>query len=127
MARDIYSQIYKKIDLLTGGILNFISSPEGYLKLKSTGYMDLIIERLGHDTVSIAHYYEQNGDLVADPEITVKIDFDNCTAEALTFQNFMGFYTVYPEADKVNLKLKKTLNSFLNYWLTNLKEQGFYQ
>ena len=89
--------------------------------------MDLIIERLGHDTVSIAHYYEQNGDLVADPEITARINFDNSTAEALTFQNFMGFRAVYPEGKNINLKLKKTLNSFLNYWLTNLKEQGFYQ
>lgn len=48
-------------------------------------------------------------------------------AEALTYQqDSLGvFQEVYPEPGKVDVKLKKQLNQFLNQWLTNLINQGF--
>lgn len=126
MPKDIYSQIFTKLDRLTHGLDSFFAR-KGYLKLKSAGFMDLVIEKIGDNTISIAHYYEQNGDLVADPDITIKIYPDQKQAEALTFQNWISYMQVYPEENKVNLKLKKDLNSFLNFWLRNLKNQGFYK
>ena len=124
---NVYKENYKHIDKLTGGLLNFISSPNGYLKLKSQPYMDLTIERIGPDEISLTHYYEQNGDLVPDPDMQVRIDFQNETAEALTCQDWICFRAVYPEPGKVNLKLKKDLNFFLLQWLKGLKKQGFYK
>ena len=60
---------------------------------------------------------------MADPDMEVKIYPEIKTVEALTYQNaYMGVYhAVYPEPDKVNMKLKKELNLFLSQWLSNLK------
>ena len=126
MKKTIHHHIYNHLDKLSGGLLKFVSSPNGYLKLKCSGYMDLVVERIGSNEISLTHYYVQNGDLCCDPDMQIRIDFDNKTAEALTFQNWMIFQEVYPEPDKVNMKLKKELNSFLIFWLKNLKNQGFY-
>lgn len=121
------NKIYQHIDELTGGILKFICSPDGYLKLQVDGYMDLVVERLGANEVSLTHYYIQNAELIASPAMQIKIDFEKHSAEALTFQNSICFWTVYSESDEADEKLKKELNSFLLLWLMNLKEQGFYK
>jgi len=118
---------FRMIDEITGGLLKFISSPKGYLKLKSAGYMDLTIERLGAKEVSLTHYYLQNGDLVPDPDMQIEIDFEKHSTNAVTFQNCMIFQTVHLSDGEINLKLQKDLNLFLHDWLKNLKAQGFYQ
>src|ERR671932_1673512 len=40
-----------------------------YLRLEMPGFDRLSIENIGRHRISVAHYFEQNGDLVADPEI----------------------------------------------------------
>ncbi|MFA6990219.1 MAG: DUF1249 domain-containing protein [Candidatus Gastranaerophilaceae bacterium] len=92
--------------------------------------MDLHVERIPPDTISISHYYKENGDLISDPDILVKIDLENQTAEALTFQNsyiYQEVYPLYPDMTKFDHKLKDDLNLFLSEWLNNLRNQGFYQ
>ena len=44
---------------------------DGYAKIDNTNgaFMPVVIEQVGENQISIAHYYEQNGDLMADPEI----------------------------------------------------------
>lgn len=127
MKRTVFQRNFTLLNEVTGGLLKFISSPTGYLKLKSQGYMDLVIERLGADEISITHYYEQNGDLVPSPDMQIKISFDDETVEAITFQNSLVYWQVYSESSAVNEKYKKELNSFLSLWLRNLKAQGFYK
>ena len=127
----VYEANYRKLE----GILNiedFLKHNTGFnLKLKSSGYMDLSVEILEKTSdyirISMTHYGEQNGDLMADPDMEIKIYKEHQTAEALSFQNdYIGIYqVVYPEAGIVNLKLKKELNDFLGTWLNNLKIQGF--
>ncbi|HDT14930.1 MAG TPA: DUF1249 domain-containing protein [Firmicutes bacterium] len=78
---------------------------------------------------SMAHNYEQNGDLVPDPDMEIEIDLERKTAEALTFQNALVYQNVYDYDDKgekimFKPRLKKDLNSFLKMWLKNLTEQG---
>ena len=92
--------------------------------------MDLSVDRLDTDRFALAHNGECNGDLMADPDMVVRIYADHKMAEALTFQNdYIGAYqTVYDEQDGkqyVNLKLKKELNTFLNKWLGNLLEYEY--
>lgn len=125
----IYEQIYSKIDDLTGGIEDFLKREEGYMELKSKGFMDLNVDRLNEDRIAMAHNYIQNGDVMADPDMEVRIDVKRKVASALTFQqDSLGIYqVVYPEPGKVNLRLKKELNLFLNQWLNNLEKQGFYK
>lgn len=121
----IYETIYNKLETL--GITELTE----YKKLKSDGYMDLSIDILS-DTdeekhIAMAHNFIQNGDVMADPDMEIRIYKKTKMAEALTYQlSSMGiFQRVYPELGKVHPKLKKQLNSFLNQWLTNLKNQGF--
>ena len=42
-----------------------------YLKVENDPYLPLVIEAWG-GCVSVAHYYEQNGDLMRDPEIVFR-------------------------------------------------------
>lgn len=124
--KTIENKIYQRIDAITGGVLKFITSPNGYLKLKQLGYMDLTIERLNANEISLTHYYLQNGDLVPDPDMQIEIDFKKHSADAVTFQNSLIFQTVHLSDGEINSKLQKDLNLHLLYWLKNLKAQGFY-
>ncbi len=130
----IYKEIYKKIDRLTGGINKFCSNGNGYMKLKSGEMMDLHIDVInwkedGNGTyrIAMAHSFVQNGDLMADPDMEIRIYPDMKMAEALTYQlDSLGIYhQVYPEPGKVNLKLKKELNNFLIQWLNNIEKQEY--
>ena len=62
--------------------------------------------------------------MIPDPDMEIKLDHQNKTAEALTYQDSFTFRVAYPEPGKINLKAKKELNEFLLQWLKNLKEQG---
>lgn len=49
-----------------------------YLKFESDlGFMTLSLDKIGSNSVAMAHYYEQNGDLMVDPEIVFDIDSKN--------------------------------------------------
>ena len=105
-----------------------------YKKVESKGFMPLSIERIGQNRFSICHYYEQNGDLMRDPEITFDVlsHGDVNMIDVLTFQNdgiglYQEVYTYDDDGKKVGvrLKLKKDLNKFFGDWLKNLKMQGF--
>ncbi|MEI8388282.1 MAG: DUF1249 domain-containing protein [bacterium] len=126
-----FENLYEKLNEIIN-LPEFIKHNAGYnLKLKNSGYMDLSVELLEKNTefifLSLTHYGKLNGDLMADPDMTVRINPKNKTAEALTYQNdyISVYHEVYPEVNKINLLYKKQLNDFLHTWLCNLKNQGF--
>ena len=101
---------------------------DGYLKLDNTKgtYMPLSVEKVTDEpgftaVYSLAHYGEQNGDLMADPEMT----FGECDHEffPLSFRNdYVGIYqTVITE--QVDLKLQQELAEFAAMWLKNVVDQ----
>ena len=105
-----------------------------YLKLKRDGFMDLNINVLSNSNeeiiFSLSHNSLQNGDVMADPDMEVRLLKKHSFLDALTFKNdYMGvFQQVYFEQDGkkyVRTRLRKQLNSFLRTWLINLKNQGF--
>jgi uncharacterized protein YqiB (DUF1249 family) len=122
----IYHKIYEKLKKL--GVLDI----NEYKKIASPGFMDLSIDIIRDNdderVIAMAHNGVQNGDVMADPDMEIKIHKKLETAEALTYQNdYIGIYQeVYPEKGKVNIQLKRELNRFLNQWLDNLATQGFY-
>ena len=130
----IYERIFKLLDRLTGDIVAFAESElvKGYLKLEVNGFMPLVVENITVDRrypeISLTHYWELNGDLMKDPEITVRVHPVSKLAEALTFEqsDFGLFQRVYPEPGKVDLQAKKDLNNFLLFWLRNMIKQGFF-
>ncbi len=97
-----------------------------YASLHSEGYTDLSFEWIGEDRLVIAHYSEQNGDLMADPDMELIVDFEKKTMMPATYQNdYLGVYQeVYSGEDKWRPKLSKQLTSFLNTWLRNVEFQG---
>lgn len=127
MAELIYSKIYKRLEKL--GILKL----KQYMKLQSNGLMDLNVDHITSDseegsvTIAMAHNYVENGDVMADPDMEIKIFPKMEMAEALTFQqsNPPLYQRVYPEEGKVDTRLKKTLNQFLLEWLIRLEKQDF--
>lgn len=133
MKKRIYETMYNKLVKL--GIINQDGSLKfnEYIKLKSGIFMDLNIDHLSHKdddrsiVISLAHNYIQEGDVMADPDMEVRIIPSMKMVEALTFkQDSTGTYQqVYLEDGRFYPTLKKDLNDFLNYWLKNLIEQGF--
>ena len=129
----IYERLYKKLKPVLTAL-----GDDDYVKLESTGFMDLHINRLysedeGTLRISLAHNYIQNGDAMKDPDMEINIYADREMAEALTFEQdgFLALnqqvYWLDEQGRKmVNPKLKKQLNSFLNFWLGNIKKQGFF-
>jgi len=128
---DIYRRNFDR--LVKVGIINAKGELQfkEALKLKSHGYMDLNFDEIEKDeqgqVIAMAHNYIQNGDVMADPDMQIRIIPEMHSIEAMTFQmsNPAIYQEVYPNSNHVNPKLKKELNSFLEMWLRNLIDQGF--
>ena len=110
-----------------------------YLRIENPPFMRLVIEVIGGPyenggyEVSVAHYGEQNGDAMRDPEITFLVvpAEHGTTWTPLTFENsYMGCYQVAAEATDGRLNVRnaallRDLRDFANQWDLNLMEQGF--
>ena len=94
-----------------------------YMKYKQDGFDDLVLETIGENEYSIAHYYTQNGDRMRDPEITFMLDDTQRCIYALSYtQDNMGIY--YETVDRTE-KQMEDLMGFFDQWMANIKEQGF--
>lgn len=105
------------------------SFDKDYYKLKSAGFMDLNIDVLERDenflTIALSHYYlHDSGDLIPDPDMEVRISLTDETAFATSFQDLYNYTSIYEANQVINVKKASDLNSFLLYWLNNIKEQG---
>jgi uncharacterized protein YqiB (DUF1249 family) len=120
----LHHTLYRKPTVL---IPTLPQVPE-YVKSQVPGFMDLNLDLLSRNgeiiTVALSHYYEQNGDLIPDPDMVVRIDTKTETVEALSFQDTYTYREVYVDGNRVDVKAKKELNEFLLQWLTNLIDQG---
>jgi len=131
----VYETIFKR--LVAIGIIDSEGKPQfnEYLKLKSGGFMDLSLDMLyqedGKYIIAMAHNHVQNGDVMADPDMEIRIIPDMKMAEALSFRQDGGIpinQQVYTEIDGKTMvypRIKKELNTFLSGWLLNIKKQGF--
>jgi len=87
------------------------------------------MERIGGGEISIAHYYEQNGDLMRDPEMTFAVDNKKQTLTPLTYtQDNMGLYQdVYDDNGNLKEQIDKRGNKWeyeynKNNWMTKAKD-----
>ena len=131
----VYETIFKR--LVKIGIIDSEGRPQfgEALKLKSDGFMDLNLDMLFEEddkyTIAMAHNYIQNGDVMADPDMEIRIIPSMKMAEALSFRQDGGIpinQHVYEEVDGKTMvypRIKKELNTFLSGWLLNIKNQGF--
>jgi hypothetical protein len=111
-----------------------------YLRLENPPFMRLVIEVIGGPypngayELSVAHYAEQNGDAMRDPEITFLVApaEQGTTWTPLTFENsYLGCYQVVAQVTPAGLveprepALMRDLRDFATQWDRNLKQQGF--
>ncbi|XDD52515.1 hypothetical protein AB3N59_20415 (plasmid) [Leptospira sp. WS92.C1] len=142
-------------------ILQIIKNKGGYEKLKeeeaikieNKPFMDLHIEYIGegpngYDAISVAHYYEQNGDLMKDPEVCFEVRdveilklvkgvpqvvIEKVLVPYLFIQDssrlskYDEVYTTDEDGKVVyeNRDLLYRLKNFSDFWNKNLKQQGF--
>lgn len=104
-----------------------------YRKFTAPGCMPLTVEysgatdERGDDVYYISHTFEQNGDLMRDPEMMVAVNDEDGTVRPLVFSNdLVGLeQEVYMTQNIYRPRLMKELDDFLWQWLKNLKSQGF--
>lgn len=132
MRRDQYEMAYARLLTIIPDLRDL--KVGDYRKSTPTrfGNMDLHLNILSKTetemVISLAHTFMQNGDTMSDPDMEIRVYLIEGweKAEAMTYQlDSLGLYqVVYPEPGKVYPKLKKSMNSFLRTWLTNIIAQG---
>lgn len=90
------------------------------------GFMPLTIEQVGDNFIVISHYYEQNGDAMADPDMEFAYDNDRKTLQARTYQQdaLQRYDEVYGD-DGYNEELEEELNLFAHEWFQTIEKQGY--
>ena len=125
----ISKQARSVLDKLTQGL----DSPGDSRKIdQAPGFMSVHVEHIGQCDLgpmfSVAHYYEQNGDLMKDPDMTFLRDQAG-DYYPLEFQQDPVIYQCAVEWDGqggitgVNQKLQRDLAKFTGTWMRNIKEQ----
>ncbi len=98
-----------------------------YVKFNVHGGEDLHVEMNG-DVLTICQTYEQNGDLMYDPRIDLKVDYDNKKVIPLSFENSgMGVYEEY--SSELTPEIAKQMNDVLDFMdntmLENIEKAGY--
>ena len=114
------NNIYRKLHKLAPELFEGTYT---YMKFKQECFDDLVLETIGENEYSIAHYYTQNGDRMRDPEITFMLDETTQCIYALSYtQDNTSIY--YETGERTEEQIEE-LMGFFDQWLTNIKEQGF--
>ena len=100
-----------------------------YLRLEMPNFDRLSIENIGQHRVSVAHYFEQHGDLVADPEIV----FYTCDQGWYPIEITQVWGGWRPAArleatghiEAVNLRGQAEVARFATTWARNIQAQGW--
>jgi hypothetical protein len=98
-----------------------------HLRIENDPFMPLVIERQG-DHVSVTHYYSQNGDLVADPDLEFLVRNDKWLPVGM--QDYFGYSRALlldHETNEIRINSTKysSILSFTNSWARNIKAQGY--
>ena len=110
-----------------------------YLRIENPPYMRLVIEAvpepgpLGAPAISVAHYGEQNGDLMRDPEMCFELTNPLCAGWTMTpyywRNDYLGVEQLSRTRDEKNYIFYPDLfhqhESFARTWDRNLHAQGF--
>ncbi|PIE98612.1 MAG: hypothetical protein CR988_02295 [Treponema sp.] len=91
----------KKLNKTSEKLLNYLwneaEKNDGYFKLENNNtFMPLVVELIGYNQISLAHYGEENGDLMRDPEI-VFYKKDSCFFPVFIQNDYVGSYHVAME------------------------------
>lgn len=130
--RKLSNEAKRVLDALVEGLDNPCVSDRGSSrKIGESGgtYMPVSVERLGRDLFSVAHYGEQNGDLMSDPEMTFWRDRNGEWYPVSITQHFAG---IYREAivewngdtpSRFNPREQRDQAVFAATWMENIRMQ----
>ena len=93
-----------------------------YMKLSSPGMMDLHVERIIDDRIAVSHYYKQNGDMMADPDMEFTVDKENRLLMAYSYQqDNLCYYCMASDGKQT----ADDLNYFASDWLENIANNRY--
>src|SRR6476469_9756329 len=105
-----------------------------YVSIANEPFMRLVIEHIGTGphglpAISVAHYYETNGDLCQDPEMCFEIESTENGLAMHPYMFQMANPPLYQEVtnDAPGVALAEELCRFAATWDSNLRDQGFIQ
>jgi len=105
-----------------------------YVAIANEPFMRLVIEHIGEGphglpAISVAHYYEMNGDLCQDPEMCFEIESTQHGTVMHPYMFQMANPPIYQEVsnDAQGIALTEELRQFAATWDRNLRDQGFMQ
>ena len=109
-----------------------------YIRVENEPWMTLVIEDTqergpnGLPAISVAHYGEQNGDLMRDPEMIFEAEESGDKMSLIPFywrNDYAGIeqYSAFVEEGRtlLNATLKREHIAFAGMWDANLTAQGF--
>lgn len=116
-----------------------LSQAKAHFRVESGAFMPLVVENIGYNQISIAHYYTQNGDMLADPDVVFWVGCDGewypvewTTPAVMLGGRVLGGFRRYVEVDlskqewvRADIKGQRDLAIFSNKWAANLRAQGF--
>ena len=105
-----------------------IEGDSEYIKYNVPGMEDLHVEMNG-DVLTICQTYEQNGDLMYDPRIDLKVDYDNQKVIPLSYENSgMGIYQEF-DSSELTPEVARNMNDVLEFMdgtmLENIESIGY--
>ena len=93
-----------------------------YVKFNVHGSEDLHVEMNGN-VLTICQTYEQNGDLMYDPRIDLKVDYDNQKVIPLSYENSgMGVYQEF-DSSELTPEVARDMNDVLEFMDGNMLDQ----
>jgi hypothetical protein len=108
-----------------------LSEPGAHFTIYNEPYMRLAVERLDANRVSVAHYYEQNGDLCQDPDVEFYTNVTGWYPYAMQdtwgYRRYVEFDDGGHSARYYNRNGQADLTKFCTFWANNISRQGFYE
>jgi hypothetical protein len=116
-------------------IIAMFGGVEGlYVSITNEPSMRLVIEHIGEGphglpAISVAHYYDLNGDLCQDPEMCFEIDSTPAGVVMHPYMFQMALPPVFQEVsnDAQGVTLADELRQFAATWDSNSRNQGFFE
>ncbi len=105
-----------------------LSQKADYLRfIAGDNFLPLTIEWISNNRIAMAHYFELNGDMMADPDMEFVVDNEKRELHARTYQlDSMARYDNAENSDgTIDTELEQELNDFAKGWFNNIRAQGY--
>ena len=107
-----------------------LTKSEAHLRLTLPGFMPLVIEKVGRNLVTVTHYFYQNGDTLADPDVMfcmypggwVPVEMTQCAPGGYTKVAWLGSDGTIA---KFAPKAMRSVAALCRTWATNIRDQGW--